>query len=427
MTEQRRHERRKMIAKKIPSVFQIPLKDSGFVNLVSGATSGAIAAVIVCPLDVLKTRLQVSVGTDQTYQSTLEALRKIARAEGVKGLYRGLGPTVMALLPNWGVYFTTYGYLKYLFRKRAEELYLKEGVERERSSSSSSSMMMMMMRKEEEGEERPRIDERRETSSSSSSQSQSSFEEKGEERDDDDGDVVVKIAAAVGTTKKNDKDDGSVQHRQQRKQHHYGNDTLAHIVSAGGAGAATILATNPLWVAKTRLQVQYSETLSASLVGHARAPYKGTFDALRRIFRCEGIPGLYSGLAPSLLGISHVAIQFPIYERLKQELAQIRNLQTTDELTASDLAFSSGIAKIIASTLTYPHEVLRAHMHVKGFGPFKGVLKLARDIKLEGGYAAFYRGVGTNLLRTTPAAAITFTSFELISRELNAIAVIMST
>ena len=120
MTEQRRHERRKMIAKKIPSVFQIPLKDSGFVNLVSGATSGAIAAVIVCPLDVLKTRLQVSVGTDQTYQSTLEALRKIARAEGVKGLYRGLGPTVMALLPNWGVYFTTYGYLKYLFRKRAE-------------------------------------------------------------------------------------------------------------------------------------------------------------------------------------------------------------------------------------------------------------------------------------------------------------------
>jgi hypothetical protein len=28
----------------------------------------------------------------------------------------------------------------------------------------------------------------------------------------------------------------------------------------------------------------------------------------------------------------------------------------------------------------------------------------------------FYRGCGTNLLRTTPAAALTFTSFELIAR-----------
>ena len=30
----------------------------------------------------------------------------------------------------------------------------------------------------------------------------------------------------------------------------------------------------------------------------------------------------------------------------------------------------------------------------------------------------FYRGCATNLIRTTPAAALTFTSFELISRAL---------
>ena len=64
-------------------------------------------------------------------------------------------------------------------------------------------------------------------------------------------------------------------------------------------------------------------------------------------------------------------------------------------------------------------------MHVKGYGPFSGALTLAADIYREGGAKAFYRGVGTNLLRTTPAAAITFTSFELISRELNAVAKIM--
>ena len=34
------------------------------------------------------------------------------------------------------------------------------------------------------------------------------------------------------------------------------------------------------------------------------------------------------------------------------------------------------------------------------------------------GIGGFYRGCSANLLRTTPAAALTFTSFELIAREL---------
>lgn len=38
------------------------------------------------------------------------------------------------------------------------------------------------------------------------------------------------------------------------------------------------------------------------------------------------------------------------------------------------------------------------------------------------GVRGFYRGCATNLLRTTPAAAITFTSYEVISRNLNRVA-----
>jgi len=123
-------------------------------------------------------------------------------------------------------------------------------------------------------------------------------------------------------------------------------------------------------------------------------------------------------LAPSLAGISHVVIQFPVYEQLKLELASRRGKDTTD-LTPTELVVASAVAKMVASSVTYPHEVIRSHMHVQGLGPFEGLFGLiGRIYKDGGGWRAFYRGVGTNLVRTTPAAAITFTSYELISRQL---------
>lgn len=45
--------------------------------------------------------------------------------------------------------------------------------------------------------------------------------------------------------------------------------------------------------------------------------YLHTIDAARTIYRSEGIRAFYRGLLPSLLGIAHVAVQFPLYEQLK--------------------------------------------------------------------------------------------------------------
>ena len=45
--------------------------------------------------------------------------------------------------------------------------------------------------------------------------------------------------------------------------------------------------------------------------------YKGLLDCLYSIARNEGVPGLYKGLTPSLLLVSHGAIQFTCYENLK--------------------------------------------------------------------------------------------------------------
>lgn len=51
-------------------------------------------------------------------------------------------------------------------------------------------------------------------------------------------------------------------------------------------GAVTLCLTNPIWVTKTRLVLQYSADPS-------KKQYKGMMDALVKIYRHEGIAGLY--------------------------------------------------------------------------------------------------------------------------------------
>lgn len=236
------------------------------------------------------------------------------------GLYRGLTPTLFALLPNWAVYFTVYDKLKKTFTTRPGGRH---------------------------------------------------------------------IAATPPI----------------------------HMAAAAGAGVATLLVTNPLWVVKTRLQTQHMNLGIMGKNRHRLIPYKGTFDAITRIAREEGMNGLYSGLAPSLMGVCHVAIQFPLYEYCKAQVAEL-NGHSTDTLSPGELVMTSAFAKMVASSITYPHEVIRSYMHVTGSGPLNGFSEACRTIFREDGVRGFYRGCATNLLRTTPAAALTFTSFELISRAL---------
>jgi hypothetical protein len=64
-----------------------------------------------------------------------------------------------------------------------------------------------------------------------------------------------------------------------------------HMVAAAQAGILTLVMTNPIWVVKTRLCLQYSEVDKTRLPESKR--YLGMTDALGKIYYNEGIRGLY--------------------------------------------------------------------------------------------------------------------------------------
>lgn len=194
------------------------------------------------------------------------------------------------------------------------------------------------------------------------------------------------------------------------------------------AGACSTSATNPIWVIKTRLMSQVS---SNAHEGH-RTPwhYSGTFDAARQMYKSEGMRAFYSGLAPALLGLTHVAIQFPLYEYLKMRFTGHEMGEQTESTSQNNIGMLAAtcLSKMAATTATYPHEVLRTRLQTQQRGVassdgmlnkprYQGVIMMCRLIIREEGWRAFYNGLGTNMLRAVPAAMTTMFTYETLKSQ----------
>ncbi len=89
-----------------------------------------MSGIVTCPLDVIKTKLQAQGGFRASqqhlnlppiaavYNGMLGTGSTILKEEGLRGLYRGLGPIILGYLPTWAVWFTVYGKSKDYFVKK---------------------------------------------------------------------------------------------------------------------------------------------------------------------------------------------------------------------------------------------------------------------------------------------------------------------
>lgn len=295
------------------------------VHLFAGGCGGTVGAILTCPLEVVKTRLQSSSVTICISLSTvngasmarmsppgpLHYLRFILEKEGPRSLFRGLGPNLIGVAPSRAIYFAAY--------------------------SSSKERLNGVLE---------------------------------------------------------------------------ANSTQLHMASAGIAGFTAITATNPIWMIKTRLQ------LDARKRGERRM---NTYECIRHVYRMDGVRGFYRGMSASYAGITETVIHFVIYEALKRRLLKAKAATHMDgkEDTGKDasdfvsMMLAAATSKTCATCIAYPHEVIRTRLREEG-NKYRSFFQSVSLVFREEGYRALYRGLTTHLVRQIPNTAIMMCTYELV-------------
>lgn len=79
---------------------------SALKSFLSGGFGGVSAVLVGQPFDLTKTRLQTAAAG--TYTGGLDVVRKTLKADGIRGLYRGMGPPLVGVTPIFALSFWSY-------------------------------------------------------------------------------------------------------------------------------------------------------------------------------------------------------------------------------------------------------------------------------------------------------------------------------
>jgi len=337
---------------------------SGFDHLLSGLAGGAVSTVLLYPLDLVKVRLQVN---EQTNSKT--------------GRYGKICNTLRAVIRTEGILGLYQGISPAVLGSSASwggYFFFYEGIKKEMMQHKVSSIM------------------------------------RGKCLSDDNAKKNIKL------------------------------NSMENFGAACGAGAIMVIITNPIWLIKTRMQLQIRGVSLNHMGQDVKAPYRGMLDAARTIVQEEGPLALYKGAAPAMMLVSHGGVQFVAYEFLKDKFGSRINVSRTKGHDRSSAAANSdvvhrlydsmgylmmgAVSKIIASTTTYPLQVIKARLQQRSQvvelteageiqvskREYAGVIDCVRRIGKREGLRGFFKGCLPNALRVAPSAAITFVTYESV-------------
>jgi len=163
---------------------------------------------------------------------------------------------------------------------------------------------------------------------------------------------------------------------------------------AGAIGTCCIF---PIDVAKTRLQNQKPDPKTGQLM------YKGMLDCFRTIIRKEGLPSMYKGLAPNLVGVTpEKAIKLAANDLFREKLTlDDGSLSLPRQMLAGA---SAGFCQVVA---TNPMEIVKLRMQLQNLKPVAERLSAMQVVNALG-IKGLYKGTPVTWARDIPYSLVFF-------------------
>ncbi|KAL2320408.1 hypothetical protein Fmac_029377 [Flemingia macrophylla] len=176
-----------------------------------------------------------------------------------------------------------------------------------------------------------------------------------------------------------------------------------YLIAGGVAGAASRTATAPLDRLKVVLQVQ---TTRAHIL-----------PAIKDIWKEGRFLGFFRGNGLNVVKVApESAIRFYTYEMLKTFIASAKGGEAKADIGAMGRLLSGGIAGAVAQTVIYPMDLVKTRLQTYACdsGRIPNLGTLSKDIWVQEGPRAFYRGLIPSLLGIIPYAGIDLAAYETL-------------
>ncbi|KAM7218952.1 Mitochondrial carrier domain containing protein [Rhypophila decipiens] len=322
------------------------------VETIAGLSAGSMATLIVHPLDIVKTRMQIyrsatplssSPSATGSPLTTVSVIKSLARTDRpIAALYRGLTPNLLGNATSWASFF--------FFKSRAER-------------------SIALLREQSQG---------------GGADSQIS---KGDGRESQ-GTAAAATASLTPTD---------------------------FFVASLAAGAATQVITNPIWVIKTRMLSSDRSAAGAYPSMWSGAVHLFRTEGLWGFYRGLGVGMLAVSHGAVQFAVYDPARRMYLRRReKKRDTMGLARSGGGDDVSNEATIVLSTVSKLVAGVITYPLQVLRSRLQnydaEQQFG--KGVRGVMRKLWQEDGPRGFYRGMVPGVIRVLPATWVTFLVYE---------------
>lgn len=193
-------------------------------------------------------------------------------------------------------------------------------------------------------------------------------------------------------------------------------------LTAGLASGLTeaILVVTPSEVCKVRMMGQYHSLQDPAQM--KKRKYTNVVQTAVTICREEGIGALYKGVVPTMLRQGcNQAVNFTAYNIIKKK---VMDFQGTSQLDAWQSLLIGGLSGGMGPLVNNPLDVVKTRLQkqvtVPGKDPkYKGLFQSIVVIGKEEGPLALWKGITPRLLRIMPGQAITFMTYEAVTKQMN--------